>query len=273
MDPRKWLTDPKNEGEAKVGDDDTIKITGGVDVAKLLDDVNTALGKAVVARPQARRRRCRRSSPTSSASRCSTRSRTRAWRSTPARTTRSCAGWSSTSASRTPRASTSGTSRSTSRSPTSTRTRTSPSRRTPSRSTSCSGQLGGLGLGAGGAAGSGSGAGCGGGGGASADDLEKYSKCIDRGGRRRREGAQVRRAPLRAERHAVVHGPAAPAPASLRSRPHDRRSARERVQPAPLPASAAPAGRTCSSRSSRSRSCSSSRTRRRASSSSPRRSA
>lgn len=46
MDPRKWLTDPKNAGEAKVGDDDTIKITGGVDVAKLLDDVNTALGKA-----------------------------------------------------------------------------------------------------------------------------------------------------------------------------------------------------------------------------------
>jgi hypothetical protein len=46
MDPRKWLTDPKNEGDAKVGDDDTIKITGGVDVAKLLDDVNNALGKA-----------------------------------------------------------------------------------------------------------------------------------------------------------------------------------------------------------------------------------
>jgi hypothetical protein len=46
MDPRKWLTDPKNEGEAKVGDADTIKITGGVDVAKLLDDVNAALGKA-----------------------------------------------------------------------------------------------------------------------------------------------------------------------------------------------------------------------------------
>jgi hypothetical protein len=46
MDPRKWLTDPKNEGEAKVGDDDTIKITGGVDVAKLLDDVNNALSKA-----------------------------------------------------------------------------------------------------------------------------------------------------------------------------------------------------------------------------------
>jgi hypothetical protein len=46
MDPRKWLTSPKNAGEAKVGDADTIKITGGVDVAKLLDDVNAALGKA-----------------------------------------------------------------------------------------------------------------------------------------------------------------------------------------------------------------------------------
>ena len=46
MDPRKWLTDPKNAGDAKVGDDDTIKITGGVDLSKLLDDVNTALGKA-----------------------------------------------------------------------------------------------------------------------------------------------------------------------------------------------------------------------------------
>ena len=46
MDPRKWLTDPKNEGDAKVGDEDTIKITGGIDVGKLLDDVNNALGKA-----------------------------------------------------------------------------------------------------------------------------------------------------------------------------------------------------------------------------------
>jgi len=46
IDPRRWLTDAKNEGEAKVGDDDTIKITGGVDVAKLLDDVDTALRKA-----------------------------------------------------------------------------------------------------------------------------------------------------------------------------------------------------------------------------------
>jgi hypothetical protein len=46
IDPRRWLTDAKNEGEAKVGDTDTIKITGGVDVGKLLDDVNTALDKA-----------------------------------------------------------------------------------------------------------------------------------------------------------------------------------------------------------------------------------
>ena len=45
LDPRQWLTNPKNAGEAKVGDDDTIKITGGVDVNKLLDDVNKALQK------------------------------------------------------------------------------------------------------------------------------------------------------------------------------------------------------------------------------------
>ncbi len=45
LDPREWLTNPKNEGDAKVGDDDTIKISGGVDVNKLLDDVNQALKK------------------------------------------------------------------------------------------------------------------------------------------------------------------------------------------------------------------------------------
>jgi hypothetical protein len=45
LDPRQWLTNPKNEGDAKVGDEDTIKITGGVDVNKLLDDVNQALKK------------------------------------------------------------------------------------------------------------------------------------------------------------------------------------------------------------------------------------
>ncbi|MBA2516654.1 MAG: hypothetical protein H0V22_04965 [Solirubrobacterales bacterium] len=46
IDARKWLTNPRNAGEAKVGNDDTIKITGGVDVSKLLDDVNVALSKA-----------------------------------------------------------------------------------------------------------------------------------------------------------------------------------------------------------------------------------
>jgi hypothetical protein len=43
IDPRNWLTNAKNEGESKVGDDDTVKITGGVDVDKLLDDVDKAL--------------------------------------------------------------------------------------------------------------------------------------------------------------------------------------------------------------------------------------
>jgi hypothetical protein len=46
MDPRKWLTNARNEGEEKVGDTDTIKISGDVDVAKLLDDVNKALQRA-----------------------------------------------------------------------------------------------------------------------------------------------------------------------------------------------------------------------------------
>jgi hypothetical protein len=45
IDPSKWLTNAKNEGEAKVGDTDTIKITGDVDVSKALDDVNAALQK------------------------------------------------------------------------------------------------------------------------------------------------------------------------------------------------------------------------------------
>jgi hypothetical protein len=45
LDPGKWLTNARNEGEAKVGDTDTIKITGDVDVAKALDDVNAALQK------------------------------------------------------------------------------------------------------------------------------------------------------------------------------------------------------------------------------------
>jgi hypothetical protein len=46
IDPRNWLSNAKNAGEEKVGDTDTIRITGDVDVAKLLDDVNKALSKA-----------------------------------------------------------------------------------------------------------------------------------------------------------------------------------------------------------------------------------
>jgi hypothetical protein len=45
IDPRRWLTNAKNAGEAKVGDTDTIKITGDVDVEKLLEDVDGALEK------------------------------------------------------------------------------------------------------------------------------------------------------------------------------------------------------------------------------------
>jgi hypothetical protein len=46
IDPARWLKNPRNEGEAKVGDTDTIRITGDVDVPKLLDDINTALQRA-----------------------------------------------------------------------------------------------------------------------------------------------------------------------------------------------------------------------------------
>ena len=45
IDPRKWLTNAQNAGEAKVGDTDTIKITGDVDVPKLLDDLNAGIEK------------------------------------------------------------------------------------------------------------------------------------------------------------------------------------------------------------------------------------
>lgn len=42
IDPRQWLGNARNEGEAKVGDEDTIRITGDVDVPKLLDDIAEA---------------------------------------------------------------------------------------------------------------------------------------------------------------------------------------------------------------------------------------
>jgi hypothetical protein len=46
IDPRNWLSNAKNAGEEKVGDTDTIRITGDVDVGKLVDDINKALQKA-----------------------------------------------------------------------------------------------------------------------------------------------------------------------------------------------------------------------------------
>jgi hypothetical protein len=46
MDPTRWLTNPRNAGDAKVGDTDTIKITGDVSVDRLLDDISRALGQA-----------------------------------------------------------------------------------------------------------------------------------------------------------------------------------------------------------------------------------
>jgi hypothetical protein len=45
IDPQNWLTNPRNAGDGKVGDDDVVRITGGVDVSKMLDDVNTLLEK------------------------------------------------------------------------------------------------------------------------------------------------------------------------------------------------------------------------------------
>jgi hypothetical protein len=46
IDPRQWLTDARVAGESDVGGTETIKITGGVDVPKLLEDVNEALEQA-----------------------------------------------------------------------------------------------------------------------------------------------------------------------------------------------------------------------------------
>lgn len=43
IDPRRWLTNAENAGETKVGETETIKITGDVDVPKLLEDVDGAL--------------------------------------------------------------------------------------------------------------------------------------------------------------------------------------------------------------------------------------
>jgi hypothetical protein len=46
IDPRQWLTNARIAGESEVGGTETIRITGGVDVPKLLEDVNQALEQA-----------------------------------------------------------------------------------------------------------------------------------------------------------------------------------------------------------------------------------
>ena len=161
---RKWLTNAKNAGEAKVGDTDTIKITGDVDVPKLLDDVNAALqkvraiGGAGTAEPPGAADRGRQAAGRR------TRSRTSASRSTPARTTRSCAASSSTMKLEVPNDSGAKQPARRQARPAAPRpqrgARTSRRPRTPSRSTSCSASSSGLGLGGlgalGGASGSGS---------------------------------------------------------------------------------------------------------------------
>lgn len=43
VDPRKWLTDPKIEGEADVGGQAATKITAGVDAGAFVEDLNTAV--------------------------------------------------------------------------------------------------------------------------------------------------------------------------------------------------------------------------------------
>jgi hypothetical protein len=42
VDPRKWLTDARNAGDAEVGDTGTTRITGDVDVPRLLEDLAQA---------------------------------------------------------------------------------------------------------------------------------------------------------------------------------------------------------------------------------------
>jgi hypothetical protein len=46
IDPRGWLRDARKAGEADVGGTKTIHITGGLNVARLLDDVNRLLNRA-----------------------------------------------------------------------------------------------------------------------------------------------------------------------------------------------------------------------------------
>ena len=46
ISPQNWLTEASNEGDSTVGDTETVKITGQVDVPAMLADVNTLLSQA-----------------------------------------------------------------------------------------------------------------------------------------------------------------------------------------------------------------------------------
>jgi hypothetical protein len=46
ISPQNWLKDPKADGDSTVGDTDTVKVTGDIDVPAMLDDINTLLSKA-----------------------------------------------------------------------------------------------------------------------------------------------------------------------------------------------------------------------------------
>jgi len=46
LQPKDWLKDAKIEGDSSVGGTDTVKITAGVDIPKMLADVNVLLSKA-----------------------------------------------------------------------------------------------------------------------------------------------------------------------------------------------------------------------------------
>ena len=56
VDPQRWLRDPKAEGKEEVGGVETLKISAGIDVPALLEDVNRILAKAptVEGQPEAR---------------------------------------------------------------------------------------------------------------------------------------------------------------------------------------------------------------------------
>jgi hypothetical protein len=46
IDPRRWLTDPQYEGKDDVGGAESLHIRSGIDVPRLLEDVNRILGRA-----------------------------------------------------------------------------------------------------------------------------------------------------------------------------------------------------------------------------------